>query len=145
VSLLPGLKSSIEETREYQEVIGSNFPTLNGTWCMVDGLKIPIKKYGDESIHKMFYNGLLQKIPIQKYGVESIHKMFYNGLLHNHYVRCIFAFVPIWSCCFSAYCYYCHSNAPPPGSKVYFGISWLDLLWSNNWPTRMMLFGIVHD
>jgi hypothetical protein len=65
VSLLPGLKSSIEETREYQEVIGSNFPTLNGTWCMVDGLKIPIKKYGDESIHKMFYNGCDKTLDLQ--------------------------------------------------------------------------------
>jgi len=37
-----------EQMREYQEVISSQFSVLNGTWCVVDGLKIPIQKSGDE-------------------------------------------------------------------------------------------------
>jgi hypothetical protein len=30
---------SEEQIREYQEVISSSFPVLDGTWCVVDGLK----------------------------------------------------------------------------------------------------------
>jgi hypothetical protein len=41
---------SVEEIRDYQEVISSHFPVLNGTWCVVDRLKIPIQKSGDEQI-----------------------------------------------------------------------------------------------
>jgi hypothetical protein len=47
-------KPSVEEIRHYQEVISSHFPVLNGTWCVVDGLKIPIQKSGDEEIQNAF-------------------------------------------------------------------------------------------
>jgi hypothetical protein len=43
MSPLPGFKiPPVERIREDQEVFGSNFPALNGTWCVVDGLKLPI-------------------------------------------------------------------------------------------------------
>jgi hypothetical protein len=48
---------SEEEIRGYQEVISSNFPVLDGTWCVVDGLKIKIQKSGDEDIQSAYYNG----------------------------------------------------------------------------------------
>jgi hypothetical protein len=63
---------SVEEIRGYQEVISRHFPLLNGTWCVVDGLKIPIQKSGD----------------------EEIQNAFYNGWLHCHFIGCIFAFAP---------------------------------------------------
>jgi hypothetical protein len=50
---------SEEDIREYHEVIASNFPVLNGTWCVVDGLKIPIQKSGDEAAQNAYYNGRL--------------------------------------------------------------------------------------
>jgi hypothetical protein len=53
-------------------VIGSNFPALNGTWCVIDGLKLPIQKSGD----------------------ESTKNIFCNGWLHSHFVGCILAFLP---------------------------------------------------
>jgi hypothetical protein len=61
-----------EDIREYQEVIASNFPVLDGTWCVVDGLKIPIQKSGD----------------------EATQNAYYNGWLHSHFVGCIFVFAP---------------------------------------------------
>jgi hypothetical protein len=33
---------STEEISEHQDVVRSNFPALNGSWCVMDGLKIPI-------------------------------------------------------------------------------------------------------
>jgi len=63
---------SVEEIREYQEVISSHFPVLNHTWCVVDGLNIPIQKSGD----------------------EATQNAYYNGWLHGHFVGCIFVFAP---------------------------------------------------
>jgi hypothetical protein len=63
---------SEEEIKEYQEVISSNLPVLDGTWCVVDGLKIKIQKSGD----------------------EEIQNAYYNGWLHSHFVGCIFVFAP---------------------------------------------------
>jgi hypothetical protein len=34
---------------EYQDVVRTNYPALEGSWCIMDGLKIPIEKSGDES------------------------------------------------------------------------------------------------
>jgi hypothetical protein len=48
---------SVEQIREYQEVIGSDFLALNGTLCVADGLKLPIQKFGGESTPNAFYNG----------------------------------------------------------------------------------------
>jgi len=63
---------SVEEIRGYQDVVSSQFPVLNGTWCVVDGLKIPIQKSGD----------------------EAIQNAYYNGGLHSHFIGCIFVFSP---------------------------------------------------
>ena len=63
---------SVEEIRGYQDVVSSHFPALNGTWCVVDGLKIPIQKSGD----------------------EAIQNAYYNGWLHSHFIGCIFVFTP---------------------------------------------------
>ncbi len=63
---------SAEEITQYQEVIRLNFPALDGSWCVMDGLKIPIQKPGD----------------------ELMQNAYYNGWLHDHFVGCIFAFVP---------------------------------------------------
>jgi hypothetical protein len=63
---------SVEEIREYQEVISSHFPVLNRTWCVVDGLKIPIQKSGD----------------------EATQNAYYNGWLHSHFVGWNFVFAP---------------------------------------------------
>jgi len=63
---------SVDEIREYQEVISSHFPVLNRTWCVVDGLKIPIQKSGD----------------------EATQNAYYNGWLHSHFIGCIFVFAP---------------------------------------------------
>jgi len=40
---------SAEEIAQYQAVIRLNFPALDGSWCVMDGHKIPIQKPGDES------------------------------------------------------------------------------------------------
>jgi len=63
---------SVEEIMEYQEVISSHFPVLNCTWCVVDGLKIPIQKSGD----------------------EATQNTYYNGWLHSRFVGGIFVFAP---------------------------------------------------
>jgi hypothetical protein len=70
---------SEEDIREYQMVIASNFPVLDGTWCVVDGLKIPIQKSGD----------------------EATQNAYYNEWLHSHFVGCIFVFAPsrVTVCC----------------------------------------------
>ena len=49
-------------------VIRLNFPALDGSWCIMDGLKIPIQKPGD----------------------ESTQNAYYNGWLHNHFVGSVF-------------------------------------------------------
>jgi hypothetical protein len=59
---------SAEEVVEYQEVVWSNFPALDGAWCVMDGLKLPIQKSGD----------------------ESSQNAYYNGWLHSHFVGCMF-------------------------------------------------------
>jgi len=63
---------SNEQIREYQEVVSNHLPVLNGTWCVVDGLKIPIQKSGD----------------------EEIQNSYYNSWLHSHFVGCILVFAP---------------------------------------------------
>ncbi len=63
---------SAEEIAEYQEVVATNYPALQGAWCIMDGLKIQIEKSGD----------------------ESMQNAFYNGWLHDHFVGCVYVFVP---------------------------------------------------
>jgi hypothetical protein len=63
---------SAEDIAQYQEVVRSNFPALDGSWCIMDGLKIHIQKPGD----------------------ESMQNAYYNGWLHDHFVGCVFAFAP---------------------------------------------------
>jgi hypothetical protein len=63
---------SVEEIRAYQEKIAANFPDLQGVWCVMDGLKIPIQKPAD----------------------EETQNAYYNGWLHDHFVGCVFAFAP---------------------------------------------------
>jgi hypothetical protein len=63
---------SVEEIAEYKDVVNRNFPALNGCWCVMDGLKIPIQKSGD----------------------ESTQNAYYNGWLHSHFVGCVFVFAP---------------------------------------------------
>jgi hypothetical protein len=75
---------SVDEIRDYQEVVSSHFPVLNGTWCVVVRLKIPIQKSGD----------------------EEIQNAYYNGWLHSHFVGCIFVFTP------SGLILACKLNAP---------------------------------
>jgi hypothetical protein len=41
---------SAEEINEFQKVARKNISALNGTRCVVDGLKIPLQKTGDESM-----------------------------------------------------------------------------------------------
>ncbi len=48
---------SCEEINAYQEKIVANFPDLNGVWCVMDGLKIPIQKPADEAMQNAYYNG----------------------------------------------------------------------------------------
>ncbi len=50
----------------------ANFPDLDGVWCVMDGLKIPIQKPAD----------------------EAIQNAYYNGWLHDHFMGCVFAFAP---------------------------------------------------
>jgi hypothetical protein len=64
--------SSMEEIAEYQDVVRRNFPALDGSWCVMDGLKIPIQKSGD----------------------ESMQNVYYNGWLHSHFVGCFLVFAP---------------------------------------------------
>ncbi len=50
----------------------ANFPDLQGVWCVMDGLKIPIQKPAD----------------------DEMQNAYYNGWLHDHFVGCVFAFAP---------------------------------------------------
>jgi hypothetical protein len=62
----------VEEIREYQAVVRDTFPALDGAWCVMDGLKIPIQRSGD----------------------ELTQNAYYNGWLHAHFVGCVIAFAP---------------------------------------------------
>ncbi len=48
---------SAEVTTEYQEVVRTNFPALYGSWCIMDRLKIPIEKSGNDLMQNAHYNG----------------------------------------------------------------------------------------
>ncbi len=50
---------SVEEIAECQDVVRRNFPALDGCWCVMEGLKIPIQKSGDEFMQNAYYNGWL--------------------------------------------------------------------------------------
>jgi hypothetical protein len=63
---------SAQEVAEFQEVVSTNFPALDGAWCVMDGLKVKIQKSGD----------------------EATQNAFYNGWLHDHFVGCVFVFAP---------------------------------------------------
>jgi hypothetical protein len=63
---------SCDEINAYKEKIMANFPDLDGVWCVMDGLKIPIQKPAD----------------------EATQNAYYNGWLHDHFVGCVFAFAP---------------------------------------------------
>jgi hypothetical protein len=63
---------SAQEVAEFQEVVRTNFPALDGAWCVMDGLKVKIQKSGD----------------------EATQNAFYNGRLHDHFVGCVFVFAP---------------------------------------------------
>jgi hypothetical protein len=62
----------VGEIQEYQAVVRDNFTALDGAWCVMDGLKIPIQRSGD----KLTQNA------------------YYNGWLHAHFVGCMMAFAP---------------------------------------------------
>jgi hypothetical protein len=75
---------SIEEIRDYQEIVWRLYPSLNGVWFVMDGLKLYL----------------------QQCGVGPIQACFYNGWQHDHYVSNIFAFAP------SGLIVCCSINAP---------------------------------
>jgi len=73
----------VDKIAEYQEVIGVNYPALEGTWCVMDGLKLQIQKSGD----------------------ETMQNAYYNGWLHDHLVGSVYIFAPsglIVACCVNA-------------------------------------------
>jgi hypothetical protein len=47
---------SAAKIRHYQEVVRTNFPDLDGSWRVMDGLKNPIPKSGDKSMQNAYYN-----------------------------------------------------------------------------------------
>jgi len=63
---------SPEKIQEYKDIIRDNYPALDGAWCVMDGLKLLIQKPGDDVVQ----NG------------------YYNGWLHDHFVSCVYVFVP---------------------------------------------------
>jgi hypothetical protein len=63
---------SVEKIAEHQQLIAVNYPALAGSWCVMDGLKLPIQKSRD----------------------ESIQNAYYNGWLHDHLVGSVFIFAP---------------------------------------------------
>jgi len=63
---------SVEEIQGYQAVVREHFPALDGAWCVMDGIKIPIQRSGD----------------------ELTQNFYYNGWLHGHFVGCVMAFAP---------------------------------------------------
>ncbi len=54
------------------ELVREKYPALDGVWCVLDGLKVPIERPGD-------------------YRTQNA---YYNGWLHGHYIGCIFVFAP---------------------------------------------------
>jgi hypothetical protein len=48
---------SAQEVAEYQEVVRTNFPALDGAWCVMDGLKVQFQKGREESTQNVYYNG----------------------------------------------------------------------------------------
>jgi len=63
---------SVDEIQGYQAIVQEHFPALDGVWCVMDGLKIPIQRSGD----------------------ELTQNKYYNGWLHAHFVGCVMAFAP---------------------------------------------------
>ena len=63
---------SPEKIQEFKDIIRDNYPALDGAWCVMDGLKLLIQKPGDDVVQ----NG------------------YYNGWLHDHFVSCVYVFVP---------------------------------------------------
>ncbi len=61
-----------DEINTYKEKILATFPDLDGVWCVMDGLKIPIQRPAD----------------------KETQNAYYNGWLHDHFVGCVFAFAP---------------------------------------------------
>jgi hypothetical protein len=45
---------SVAEIHAYQDKIVANFPDLEGVWCIMDGLKIPIQKPADEETQNAY-------------------------------------------------------------------------------------------
>jgi hypothetical protein len=48
---------SPEKIQVYKDIIRENYPALDGTWCIMDGLKLLIQKPGDDAIQNGYYNG----------------------------------------------------------------------------------------
>jgi hypothetical protein len=63
---------SVDEIQGYQAIVREHFPALDGAWCVMDGLKRPIQRSGD----------------------ELTQNASYHGWLHAHFVRCVMAFAP---------------------------------------------------
>lgn len=61
-----------ESIEEYKAAIGRNFPSLEGVWCVMDGLKLYLEQAGD----------------------CIMQNMFYNGWTHDHYVSAVLVFTP---------------------------------------------------
>jgi hypothetical protein len=61
-----------EEIEEFIARVNNMYPAINGVWCTMDGLKIPIQCSGD----------------------YKTQNAYYNGWLHAHLVGCVFAFAP---------------------------------------------------
>ena len=38
---------TVEKLREYQQAIAEKYPSLNGVWCTMDGLKLLLQQSGD--------------------------------------------------------------------------------------------------
>ena len=75
---------SAEEMAEYQDVVITNYPALEGAWCVMDRLKILTQKSGD----------------------ESMQNAYYIWWLHDHFAGCVFVFAP------SSVVVACAVNAP---------------------------------
>ena len=72
---------TVEKLREYQQAIAEKYPSLNGVWCTMDGLKLLLQQSGD----------------------VYIQKRFYNGWTHDHYISCVFVFAPDGTIAICAY------------------------------------------
>jgi len=63
---------SLEDIREYQNIVAQRFPTLDGVWFVMDGLRLSI----------------------QKPNVGPIQSKFYSGWKKEHTVNNVFCFCP---------------------------------------------------